>query len=51
MLVEMGEDLGRTTRGGSFEASFNASALLDAATARCRRLLICRSQELEFPRD
>ena len=43
--------LGRTTRDGSFEASFNASALLDAATARCRRLLICRTPEVEFPQD
>ena len=41
--------LGRTTRDGSFEASFNASALLDADTDRCRRLLICRTPELEFP--
>jgi hypothetical protein len=43
--------LGRTTRDGSFEASFNASALLDGATDRCRRLLICRTPELQFPRD
>ena len=43
--------LGRTTRDGSFEASFNASALLDAATDRCRRLLICRTPELQFPQD
>jgi hypothetical protein len=43
--------LGRTTRDGSFEASFNASALLDAASDRCRRLLICRTPELEFPQD
>jgi hypothetical protein len=41
--------LGRTTRDGSFEASFNASALIDAETTRCRRLLICRTPELEFP--
>jgi len=41
--------LGQTTRGGSFEASFNASALLDAGTDRCRRLLICRTPEVEFP--
>jgi hypothetical protein len=41
--------LGRTTRDGTFEASFNASALIDAATARCRRLLICRTPEVEFP--
>lgn len=43
--------LGKTTRGDSFEASFNASALLDAATDRCRRLLICRTPELEFPQS
>jgi hypothetical protein len=41
--------LGRTTRDGSFEASFNASALLDQATDRCRRLLICRTPQVEFP--
>lgn len=41
--------LGRTTRDGTFEASFNASALIDAASGRCRRLLICRTPELEFP--
>jgi hypothetical protein len=41
--------LGRTTRDGEFEASFNASALLDAETDRCRRLLIGRTPELEFP--
>lgn len=41
--------LGRTTRAGSFEASFNASALLDTASGKCRRLLICRTPELEFP--
>jgi hypothetical protein len=43
--------LGRTTRDGSFEASFNASALIDAATDRCRRLLIGRTPEVEFPED
>lgn len=41
--------LGRTTRDGEFEASFNASALLDPATERCRRLLIGRTPRLEFP--
>lgn len=41
--------LGRTTREGGFEASFNASALLDPATGRCRRLLIARTPEIEFP--
>jgi hypothetical protein len=41
--------LGRTTRDGVFEASFNASALLDPATDRCRRLLIGRTPQVEFP--
>lgn len=41
--------LGRTTRDGAFEASFNASALIDNTEGRCRRLLICRTPELEFP--
>ena len=41
--------LGRTTRGGDFEASFNASALIDAASNRCRRLLIARTPQIEFP--
>jgi hypothetical protein len=41
--------LGRTTRDGAHEASFNASALLDPATGKCRRLLICRTPELAFP--
>jgi len=41
--------LGRTTRDGAFEASFNASAMLDEATDRCRRLLIGRTPQLEFP--
>lgn len=39
--------LGRTTRGGSFEASFNASAQLDGE-GRVRRLLIARTPELAF---
>ncbi|MBM7413368.1 hypothetical protein JOE30_001628 [Rhodococcus sp. PvP016] len=39
--------LGRTTRGGDFEASFNATASLDA-TGSLRRLLICRTPELAF---
>jgi hypothetical protein len=43
--------LGRTTRDGQFEASFNASALLDAETDKCRRLLIGRTPEIEFPQD
>lgn len=41
--------LGRTTRDGDFEASFNASALIDAASDKCRRLLIGRTPEVEFP--
>ena len=41
--------LGRTTRDGVFEASFNASALLDPDTDKCRRLLIGRTPEIEFP--
>ena len=41
--------LGRTTRDDAFEASFNASALIDADTNRCRRLLIGRTPQLEFP--
>jgi hypothetical protein len=41
--------LGRTTREGVFDASFNASALVDASSGRCRRLLICRTPEVEFP--
>ena len=43
--------LGRTTRDGDFEASFNASALIDDATDKCRRLLIGRTPEVEFPQD
>ena len=41
--------LGRTTRDGAFEAAFNASAMLDPVTDRCRRLLIGRTPNLEFP--
>jgi hypothetical protein len=41
--------LGRTTRDGEFEASFIASALLDGEPAKCRRLLIGRTPQLEFP--
>ena len=39
--------LGRTTRNGAFEASFNASAQLDES-GRVRRLLIARTPELAF---
>lgn len=45
--VEMA--LGRVTRDGDFEASFNASALIAPETQKCRRLLICRTPEIEFP--
>jgi hypothetical protein len=38
--------LGRTTRDGEFEASFNASAQL--VNGLIRRLLICRTPELAF---
>jgi hypothetical protein len=41
--------LGRVTRDGDFEASFNASALIAPDTHKCRRLLICRTPEIEFP--
>jgi hypothetical protein len=41
--------LGRTTRDGAFEASFNASALIDPTTDKCRRLLIGRTPQVEFP--
>ena len=41
--------LGQTTCNGSFDAPFNASALLDADIDRCRRLLVCRTPEVEFP--
>ncbi|MBT2263703.1 hypothetical protein [Rhodococcus erythropolis] len=39
--------LGRTTRGGEFEASFNATAQLDSE-GKVRRLLIARTPELSF---
>ncbi|MCX0273118.1 hypothetical protein NLM24_20905 [Nocardia zapadnayensis] len=41
--------LGRTTRAGEFEASFNATAQLDA-TGAVRRLLIARTPEVAFAR-
>ena len=41
--------LGRTTRDGAFEASFNASAQLDES-GHVRRLLIARTPELAFDR-
>lgn len=43
--------LGRTTRDRDFEASFNASALIDVASDTCRRLLIGRTPQIEFPPD
>lgn len=39
--------VGRTTRDGAFEASFNATAQLDA-TGAVRRLLIARTPEIAF---
>ncbi|MFD9660304.1 hypothetical protein ACFWAY_01545 [Rhodococcus sp. NPDC059968] len=39
--------LGRTTRNGEFEASFNTSAQLDDS-GLVRRLLICRTPEISF---
>ncbi|NUS91705.1 MAG: hypothetical protein HOQ36_04730 [Nocardia sp.] len=41
--------LGRTTRAGAFEASFNATAQLDG-TGAVRRLLIARTPEVAFTR-
>ncbi|NKY32325.1 hypothetical protein HGA13_04455 [Nocardia speluncae] len=41
--------VGRTTRDGAFEASFNATAQLDSAGA-VRRLLIARTPEISFVR-
>ncbi|MFI5957465.1 hypothetical protein [Cryptosporangium sp. NPDC051539] len=38
--------LGETRRGGAFEASFNASA--QVVDHKVRRLLICRTPELDF---
>jgi hypothetical protein len=40
--------LGRTTRGGEFEAQFTATAQIDTATGTLRRLLICRTPEISF---
>ena len=40
--------LGETRRDGAFEASFNASAQLDPASGRVRRLLICRTPQVRF---
>lgn len=38
--------VGQTTRAGAFEASFNATAQLRGG--RVRRLLICRTPDLQF---
>ena len=43
--------LGKTTRDGDFEASFNATAQLDDATGLLRRLLICRTPAVEFAEE
>lgn len=40
--------LGTVTRDDEFEASFNVTALVDQATGKCRRLLICRTPEISF---
>lgn len=40
--------VGKTTRDGEFEASFNVSALVDPETSKCRRLLICRTPAIQF---
>lgn len=40
--------LGETRRDGAFEASFNASAQLDAEGRKVRRLLICRTPRVNF---
>lgn len=41
--------LGRTTRAGVFDASFNATAWVQ--DGKCKRLLMCRTPEVEFPAD
>jgi hypothetical protein len=41
--------LGRTTRDGAFEASFNATALVE--DGKCRRMLMCRTPAVEFPSE
>lgn len=40
--------LGRTTRGGEFEAQFTAAAQIEPASGKVRRLLICRTPEISF---
>ncbi len=48
-VTESGHELvlGRTTRDDAFEASFNATAQIDAA-GKVRRLLIARTPEVSF---
>lgn len=41
--------LGKTTRDGAFEASFNATALLHPESSLVRRMLMCRTPAVEFP--
>jgi hypothetical protein len=40
--------LGKVTQAGDFEASFNATAEIDVVTNKARRLLVCRTPEVEF---
>lgn len=40
--------LGKTTRGGLFEAQFNATAQIDPTSGKIRRLLICRTPDINF---
>jgi len=40
--------LGRATRDGRFESTFNVSAELDSSVNKVRRLLIARTPEIEF---
>ncbi|ROZ99066.1 hypothetical protein [Gordonia sp. OPL2] len=48
-VTESGHEmvLGRTTRGGAFEASFTSTAQIDGA-GKVRRLLIARTPEVSF---
>lgn len=40
--------LGRATRDGTFESTFNVSAELEPVANKVRRLLIARTPEIEF---
>ena len=40
--------LGRATRDGAFESTFNVSAELEPVANKVRRLLIARTPEIEF---